>query len=420
MNILLITANYAPEIGSSAQIYQDLANGFVKNGHTVHILTSYPRDYTMTDGDKTRQLPLDTEENGVVVHRVRHPSKRDSIIVRGLEHFYIPLYYFRKYKEICRSGNIKFDACIHHIPPLPLYYLARWIKRYDGTPSIFNMQDYHPQELTDVGFMRNPVIISVLKHIERKAYKNADFLAVNSHGGIPYVVSRGADAGKTETIFNPISLDLIDDPTLLGNFKALEDIDGKFLVTYAGILSPFQGIDTILDAAKRLSHRDDILFYIVGDGMERERLEKRVTDENISNVRIHKFLPRREYLNLIKSTDVALISLDERMKAPCLPGKTINLMAMKKAILALVSIDSETADIICKAKCGEVTPPSDVQGICEAVIRMADNVELRAEYGAYGRAYLMENMAQNVVVHQYEDVIKRLNNKNVITKNQVN
>lgn len=409
LNICLVTANYAPEIGSSAQIYQDLANGFIKNGHTVHIITSYPREYTRTGDDKGSELPLDTVENGVHVHRVKHPSNRDSLILRGLEHFYLPLYYFKKYRSICKENNIKFDACIHHIPPLPLYYLTRVIKWYDRTPSILNMQDYHPQELTDVGFVTNPLMIAVLKFIEKKTYRNADYLAVNSPGGIPYVVSRGADESRVGTIFNPLSLDVIQNAS--GDYKAKEGIEGKFLITYAGILSPFQGIDTILNTAKVFSGNEDIIFSIVGDGMERTRLEKRVQEEQISNVRFKNFLPRDEYVTLIQSSDVALISLDERMKAPCLPGKTINIMAMGKPILALVAADSETASVVTSAKCGIVVPPSDVSRIADAISLLKEDGDLREQYGLAGREYLMKHMEQSVVVQQYEEVIKALKEK---------
>ena len=48
--------------------------------------------------------------------------------------------------------NKEFDACLMYIPPLPLYQLAQNIKKYDGTPSILNYQDFHPQELIDVNY----------------------------------------------------------------------------------------------------------------------------------------------------------------------------------------------------------------------------------------------------------------------------
>ena len=133
---------------------------------------------------------------------MKHPNTRDNIIIRGLEHFLLSHYYFKKYQEIGK----KFDVCLFYIPPLPLYYLAKKIKQSDGTPSVLNFQDFHPQELTDVGVLKNPVMIKILEHIEREAYTNADYITVLSHGGIDYIVQRGGNPEKISHIFNGILL----------------------------------------------------------------------------------------------------------------------------------------------------------------------------------------------------------------------
>jgi len=147
MRILLVVANFIPEIGSAAHIYFDLATAFVKKGHVVDVITSYPREFNLDKADRGREFSLEKEIDGVTVYRCKHPANRDNLLVRGLEHFYLPYYYFRKYRE---NGK-KYDVCLLYIPPLPLYYLAKKIKRYDGTPSVLNFQDFHPQELTTSG-----------------------------------------------------------------------------------------------------------------------------------------------------------------------------------------------------------------------------------------------------------------------------
>ena len=43
MKILMVVAYFVPEIGSAAHIYFDLAKTFVKKGHEVDVITSYPR-----------------------------------------------------------------------------------------------------------------------------------------------------------------------------------------------------------------------------------------------------------------------------------------------------------------------------------------------------------------------------------------
>lgn len=406
MHVLLFASNFHPEIGSSAQIYYDLAKTFAKHGHEVDVITSYPRKYTLSRKLLDREYPLEETIAGIHIHRVKHPSNRDNILVRGLEHFYLPLYYFRAYKKLVKSGVNKIDACLLHIPPLPFYYLTKMVKRYDGTPSILNFEDFHPQELTDVGFLKNPLIIRLLKHIEKQAYTKADYITVHSPGGFDYVVSRGADPERVEVVFNSVDLDVVDNPEIKDDFKVKERIDNKFLVTYAGILSPFQGLDKILDAAKNLLDHSDIQFYIVGDGMEKHHLEQRIADEKLSNVALRTFIPRFEYLCLVKSSDISLVSLDYRMKAPCLPGKIINLMAVRQPILAMVSGDSETAKVVAEAKCGVVVDSTDDQIIANAILLLKGNVEKRKLLGENGRMYMEEHMTAEVAVKQYEKIVK--------------
>lgn len=404
MKILMVVANFIPEIGSAAHLYYDLARAFVKRGHEVDVITSYPRRFNMNASERDSEFPSEETIEGVHIHRCNHPATRDNIVVRGLEHFYLPLYYFRKYRQIGK----KFDVCLMYIPPLPLYYLARMIKRSDGTPSVLNFQDFHPQELTDVGVLKNPLMIKILQHIEREAYRNADHITVLSNSGIEYVVKRGAHSENVTHIFNSVDIAEFESFTCRKDFKQENGFEDKFLISYAGILSPYQGLDNILDVAKAVHDHADILFCIAGDGSERQRLGERIKNEGIDNVRLLPLLPRAEYFNLVNSSDASFISLDERMKAPCLPGKTINLMACSQPILAMVAEESETAEVIREAQCGLVVKPGDVESIRSAIFCLKEDILAREAMGRNGRDYLESNMNLEKNVALYEQIFHAL------------
>ena len=396
----MVVAYFVPEIASAAHVYFDLARAFVKRGHEVDVITSYPRKFYLTKNDADKEFPLEETIDGIRVHRCKHLAKRDNIVLRGLEHFLLPRYYFKTYRQLGK----KFDVCLIYIPPLPLYYFARKIKRYDCTPSVLNYQDFHPQELTDVGVMKNKLMIKLMEHIERKSYKNADYITVLSKGGIDYVVKRGGNHNKIKHIYNGVLLSDFEKYLTKKDFKIKEKIEDKILISYAGILSPFQGIDNILDAAKNLSEYEDIIFYIAGDGMLKNHLGRRIKDEKIANVKLLPLQPREEYFNIINSSDISLVSLDNRMKAPCLPGKLINLLGVKQPILSSVPSDSEAAYVIKKAKCGIVTEPGNIEQMSDAISRLKNNQELRNELGENGRKFVEENMDLEKNVMRYEDI----------------
>jgi glycosyltransferase involved in cell wall biosynthesis len=404
MKILLVVANFSPEIGSAAHVYHNLGKAFVQHGHEVDLITSYPRDFYLAKSDRKKGFPLDETIDGIKVHRCRHPALRDIMLVRGLEHFFISYYYFKKYRELGK----KFDVCLLYVPPLPLYYLAKMIRWRDGTPSVLNFQDFHPQELTDVGTLKNPVFIKIFEHIEHQAYKNSDFITVLSSAGIEYITRRGGKREKITHIYNGVILSDVDTLFTKHDFKECQGIADKCLVSYAGILSPFQGLDRILEAAKGLKENRNIIFYIVGDGIIRSHLETRVRDERIDNVRILPLQPENEYFNIVNSSDICLICLDERMNAPCFPGKTINLLAAKKPIIAITGKTSETARIITESGCGEVVEPSDSAGLREVILRLCSSPEQRMVYGLQGRRFFEREMVLDKSVKTYEKIFEHL------------
>ena len=404
MKILMVVAYFVPEIASAAHVYFDLARAFTKKGHEVDIITSYPRKFNLNKNDADKEFSLEETIDGIRVHRCKHLAKRDDIVMRGLEHFLLPRYYFKTYRQVSK----KFDVCLIYIPPLPLYYFARKIKRYDGTPSVLNYQDFHPQELTDVGVMKNKLMIKIMEHIEKQSYKNADYITVLSRGGIDYVVKKGGNPNKIKHIYNGVLLSDFKKYLAKKDFKKKEEVENKILISYAGILSPFQGIDNLLDTAKKLSNYEDIVFYIVGDGMLKNHLEYRIRDEKISNVKLLPLQPRGEYFNIINSSDISTVSLDDRMKAPCLPGKLINLLALKQPIIAIVPYDSETARVIQKAKCGVVIEPGHTEELENTILKLKDNIGFRQELGENGRKFLEENMILEENVAVYEEIFQEL------------
>lgn len=403
MKLLLVVAYFVPEIGSAAHIYFDLARALAKRGHEVHVITSYPRKFNLSKIDANKEFPIEETIDNVFIHRHNHLALRDNISMRGAEHFLLPYYYFRTYKRL----NIVFDACLIYIPPLPLYYFSKFIKKFYNIPSVLNYQDFHPQELTDVGVLRNRLLIRIMKYIEHQSYRNADFITVLSEGGINYVAARGGDISKIRHIFNGCILSDSNE-TVKPEFKIYERIEDKFLITYAGILSPFQGLDIILDAAKGLASHKDIIFYIVGDGLIKNRLMQRLMDENISNVRLLPLQPRNIYQDIIESSDISIISLDGRMAAPCIPGKLINLIGMKSPIIAIVPENSETAQVVKKAKCGVVVSPGNYEELINAILAMRADSAVRKSFGENGMKFLASNMDLSANAEKYEQIFMML------------
>ncbi len=121
LRILIVVPNFYPEIGSAAHIYFDLAKGFVKRGHEVDVITSYPRKYYLDNSKNEHEFQLDEVIHGISIHRCKYAILRDNIFMRGLEHFIISRVFFKRYKKLGK----KFDICLIYIPTTSLILFCK-------------------------------------------------------------------------------------------------------------------------------------------------------------------------------------------------------------------------------------------------------------------------------------------------------
>lgn len=403
LKILLVVDNFFPEIGSASNVYYDLARSFIKHGNDVHVITMYPRKFYLSEENKNKIFPVNQNKDGIQIHRAKFKfSFRDNILMRGFEHYIVPRLYYNIYKKL----NVKFDGIIFYIPPYPLYKMAKRIRKLDGTKSILNIQDIHPQELVDVGLVKNPIIIKFLEKIEKRAYKSADYITVLSPSGVDLIIERGGNPNKIEHIYNSIDFNEFKKNLKKPTYKSIEGIDDKKLISYAGIINSFQGIDYILDVAKRFRDDQDIIFYIVGDGMETDRLRERIKKEEINNVVFKPLQPKDTYLNIINSSDISIICLDSRMTAPCIPGKFVNLMAVGSCIIANVPKINDVFSITKNEKVGLSVEPGNINDFEEAIRKLVRDKDLRENMGKNGEKFVKNNMNLDDVTKKYERIFK--------------
>jgi colanic acid biosynthesis glycosyl transferase WcaI len=142
--------------------------------------------------------------------------------------------------------------------------------------------------------------------------------------------------------------------------------------------------------------------------MIKDHLTTRISDEYLTNVKLLPLQPRDEYYNIIKSSDINLISLDKRMKAPCLPGKTMNLFAAGKPVLAIVGRDSEMAYVMDLINTDLIIQPGDIRALKNTILRLKNDLELREYIGTKQKKFFEDKMIleKNCVI--YEQIFHHL------------
>jgi glycosyltransferase involved in cell wall biosynthesis len=398
-------SNYYPEIHGASHLYQDLAKGFIKKGYKVSVITSYPRHYFLQKQDQSKKFKKFENFDGVNIYRAfKIEFSRDNLLLRGIEHLLLPFLYLSKAFIIK-----KVDLVIIYSPALPLYQFGNFFRFLHNSPYVLNVQDLYPKTLMDVGILTNPIQIKLFEFFEKRAYRTANFITVHSEGNLAYICSKGNFEEKSAVMYNWTDIDEIKPAKKDNTFRRDEGITNKFLVTYVGIMSTHQDLESIVLCGKYIMNKE-IIIYLIGDGIQREELIKLSKKEKIQNVKFLPLQPKERYIEILQASDVSIVSLMKNVDTPVVPGKLLKIMASGTPVLGNVPEKNDTTKIIREANCGITISPGDPKQLAKTIEWLYSlSKEDLDRLGKNGRKYALDHFSVDYAVSQFEMIYKKIN-----------
>lgn len=403
MNILLITDAYPPEIRSISFMVQELAEGLALKGNNVTVATCWPQ-YNLADDVKMDNFREYAMENDICVIRVKTPPHHKvDFITRGISQLSLPYLFLRRIKKLVKY---KIDAVIVYTPPLPLGILGIRIKKLYGARFILNVQDIFPQNAIDLGAIVNKLVIKFFERMENKIYQSADRITSYTENSRKFLIDKKlVPAEKISTIYNWIDFDAFKNVKVTGAFRRRYDLTDKFIFLFPGIMGPSQSIDFIIRVAKKVEDIPDICFLFVGDGTEKQKLQKIVEQYGLQNVKFEPFVSRKDYVSLVKEADVGITCLSIKSRTPVIPGKILGFMASSVPIVAFLNKESDAHRLIQESGCGYSMLSTD-ENMAAVLIRKVYNEKNRlAEYGRNGYNYAMAHFSKELGIDKLASMI---------------
>lgn len=403
MNVLIITDSYPPEIRSASHLMKELAEGLRERGFYVTVATSYPQ-YNLTEEQKKQSYPEFVEEDGIKVLRIKTlPHHKVNFIIRGISQLTMPYIFERMIKK--HVGKV--DIILIYSPPLPLASLGARLKRFYNAKFILNVQDIFPQNAIDLGILKNSLLIKFFQNMERKAYEKADLIFVHSEGNLEFLKQKHNDlSDKFIVLHNWVDTKEFVSVEKTGKFRGLYNLHNKFIILFAGVMGPSQGLDFVIDVAERVMDLEDLIFLFVGDGMEKEKLQNLAKKKNLKNVVFKPFVSKEEYPYLVKDCDVGLISLTNKNKTPVVPGKILGYMAAGIPVLAFLNRESDGHFIIKDANCGVSCEHGDLIE-AEKLVREIYKNKALLQVGKNGYEYVRKHFDREVIINKLIEYFTR-------------
>jgi len=242
------------------------------------------------------------------------------------------------------SLKIKCDIIIATSPQFFTSLTGMILSKIKRKPWIMEVRDLWPDSILAVGAIKNKKIISFLKKLERKCYKESNRIITVTDSFKHIMISDGIPKEKITVVKNGVNLDLFSPRQKNKNLLSEHGLENKFLVGYIGTLGMAHGMDFIVNVAKEIND-ENIHFILIGDGANKLNLKKAIKNNKLVNISIIDAVPKRLIVDYIASIDIALINLKKLpLFKTVIPSKIFENAAMEKPIL--LGVDGESRQII--------------------------------------------------------------------------
>lgn len=404
MKILFLSQHYRPEPCDTRT--SKLASGMAQRGHQATALTSFP-NYPfgkVYDGYRQRLCQRQNIDGVDVVRVPMYPDHSRSKKKRALSYLSFGFSATILGALFTKRPNLIW---IHH-PPLTTGFAGYFLAKLKRVPFVFEIHDLWPETLTSTGMIREGRITRVIRMACNFLYKRAAAIVVTSPGMKTHLERQNVAPEKItvipqwgdDEVFRPVDQDL--------EFGLRYGLVGKRSVVFAGNLGMAQGLDTVLDAAKRLTDVDDFQFVLVGDGVEGKRLKERCEEEGIENVRFVGHHPAQDVSTFLAWSEAGLVHLrNDPLFAITIPNKVQAYMACGVPILCGVLGDG--ADAIEEAACGLNFTPENGPDLADQVrALLATSEEHKRLMANNGFRYFQANYALPGILDRYNDLFANL------------
>jgi colanic acid biosynthesis glycosyl transferase WcaI len=390
VRVLLLNQCFHPDVVPIAHFAADLASALSSRGHSVTVVASR-RGYT----DPTVEFPARENWRGCSVRRViaaglgkRAPWRRmiDWLAIMGaycLELLRLP----------------RFDLVIAMTHPPMVAVPAALAVRLKGGRLVSWIMDLNPDEAIATGWLKEGCAAAkVLQWLLRFALRSSSLVVVLDRFMRDRIVGKGVPRDRI-LVVPPWAEDATVhyDASARAELRSAQGWTDKFVVMYAGNLSPLHPLDTLLQAALKLKARGDITFCFAGSGNALPQVQAFAREHGLGNICC---LPYQPAGPLLSASDLQIVVMGDAMVGIVHPCKIYNILGVGVPFLHIGPLRNHIADImqsLGEEGSGYSVTHGDVDAAAHAILDAAERrigtaEELRRLASTFSQSVLIPEM----------------------------
>ena len=401
MHILFLTHYFPPEVNAPASRTYEHASRWVAQGHDVTVITCAPNCPAGVVFDGYRNAWRSEElVDGIRVIRVWTSLSANKGFARRTLNFL-------SYMVTAAWQALWMRRVDLVVATSPQFFcgwagvLAHWLR---GWPFVLEIRDIWPESIVTVGAMKRSFAMRILEWLELRMYAAADHIVTVGNGYRDQLLARGVRSEDISVIPNGVDVERFLPQPPRPELRTRWNGEGKFVCAYIGTVGMAHGLDVVLQAARSLktAGRNDVQFWIVGDGAERARLEQEAREQQLDSIIFTGMIARQEIDNVIASCDACLVHLrGTELFGTVIPSKVFETMALNVPII--MGVRGQAQQIVLDGRGGVAMTPDDPQSLLAGIDAIRQNPGRYAQ----GRAYVSRHYDRSVLAAEMLETLKR-------------
>lgn len=372
-----------------------ISRELVRRGHKVTIITS------SNVGEEVCKKDID----GIHVIYLKNDYNNYMSAPRKVWSF---VNFLRKaIKEGTKQKDV--DLVFATSTPLTVGYVALRLKAKKHWKYVFEVRDLWPEFPIQIGAIKNPLLIKLLRMFEKRIYDKSEHVIALSPGMKEGVMQAGTHDEKVSMIPNMSKPDKFypHDPNIEAAKQFGIDLT-KFNVIHFGSMGRANGLQYIIEAARLLKEKgdDSVRFIFMGGGATEPIIKKMSEDYGLTNV---SFLGSHKMDVVSEVVNCCDVSITTFLNLPVLktnsPNKLFDSLSAGKPII--VNSAGWTKDMVEKENCGFYVDPERPIELAEKLLEVKDNKALLKTWGKNARRLSLDVYDKDILSAKVADVLEK-------------
>ena len=354
-SVLIVNQYFPPDTSATAEIFADLAKLCASQGLATSVLCGRP---SYRPRERFAWKLFTVRDSQVRVERVGSAARPMTSLTRRLANYLSFLVLAGVRATLRRRADVVICGSDPPLTVLVALVAAR------GRPTIYFLQDLHPETAISAGWMPAGRFASLWDAAHRRALARCSRVVCLGDEMRRRLIAKGVRPDRISVVANGAA------PPKPGHDRAITRRirrDTPFAIVHAGNIGVAGAWETLLQAQELL--RGDAEFICVGDGAYAEQVKSR-------GIRVEPF--ENDIAAVMAAGDLQLVTQRPETEGLLVPSKLYSALVHGRPILAVAPSGSEVAATVRAWECGVIADPTDASDVAakvRALLHQPDELE---------------------------------------------